>query len=158
MGAWEHSSNITGFLTVINMIGAIGLFCEHENDDVLGSFIIRRVGWKWFPNLLKLAILNVYPVTLVILGYKLIGFMVSHRIAIGQFLLSCLKGLIRFSYLVFKFVHCEARVQAGTYAMIGTVIGWQLESPLIGATIGAVLGVVSYRFVTTRFLKPAVTV
>lgn len=64
-----------------------------------------------------------------------------------------LKYLPALTVKFFKLIHCEARVQTATYAVIGTTIGWWVESPLIGASVGAVLGALGYQFVSKKFVE-----
>ncbi|HEU0080626.1 MAG TPA: hypothetical protein VFQ72_01185 [Candidatus Paceibacterota bacterium] len=76
-----------------------------------------------------------------------------HRATIGKGVTWFFVHMAKFTALVFRKIHCEARVQTATYAMIGTVVGWKFDSPLVGASVGAILGAIGYSLVTVRLLE-----
>ena len=56
-------------------------------------------------------------------------------------------------YFVIKGIHSEMRVQTACYSAIGAGLGWYLDSALIGAALGALLGVAVYKFVSEPISK-----
>jgi len=68
-------------------------------------------------------------------------------------------GIIIAVKYTFRFIHSEERVQASAYSIAGTATMWWIQASvpviLIGAALGAVLGVILFKFVSVRFIKPA---
>ncbi len=63
------------------------------------------------------------------------------------------KGIVK----SFIFLHSEARVQTAAYAVLGTTAMWYIHASvsviIAGAAVGAALGAVGYRFVSSRFIS-----
>ncbi len=61
----------------------------------------------------------------------------------------------RFAWTAFKYVHSAERRLCFTDAVIGGAVGFYYGSPVVGALVGAVLGVMNYELVSVRLLKLA---
>ena len=82
------------------------------------------------------------------------------RLAIGEELISIVSAALFvtkeigcFFARAFRYVHSERRTLCFVDAFLGAIAGFFLGSAILGAGIGAVLGVINYEIVSIRWLK-----
>jgi hypothetical protein len=90
---------------------------------------------------------------------------IKHRAKIYNEVKNIIVGILRFIFItfwvktyqffrfIFRYVHNDIRIICFVDAMIGTWIGYNFGSPIIGCFSGGILGVVNYYIVSIKIMK-----
>lgn|SRR3989344_8338104 len=102
----------------------------------------------------------IHPLVFSIFSFPVICYLLYRLIKWS--ILAVIPALWRFSWKFaktsFLFFHSEETVQVSTYVAIGTVVGWHFKAPFTAAVIGDIVGELSYRFLTRRFIRQNIAV
>lgn len=82
------------------------------------------------------------------------GLVVATPIAVN-FVIGVLVGICKFTATLFRLIHSELRLLCAVDAALGTAVGYFSGNALIGATAGALLGVLNYEIITVRVMQIA---
>jgi len=136
----------TGMFLIVFAIS----FAEPRSKNPEGVFEMWQTMRIWNPVVL--------PFTIAVLGIRGVW---KYRKKIAATLVRFAKWTARVTRKIFIAIHCEERVQSAFYAAVGVLVGHFASHAFIGVLIGAVagfvLGSVSYKLISVRFLKPAST-
>lgn len=148
-------------ITLAASIHAVTVVCQSLRKlgfwmDTGEFFMVRNARADWFRRVSLLFFRSLPFVAIPLLFADIWSTIYEICCSVGNLVFRTLIPVFwRFGVKIFQIAHSEVRVQSAVYAAIGVVVGWWTGSPLLGALAGASFGGLSYRFVTTRFLKPA---
>ena len=117
---------------VFGMVGVCLVGSTHQKDNSIKTVIKKACLWC---NPFSICFLLV-PAIFIVLARK-----TPDRI------------VLRFVARIFRLIHSDIRLLCMTDAVIGALVGYGYESPIIGGLVGAVVGVLNYRLVSIRWLK-----
>lgn len=134
---------ISSLILLLNLMGygqSVDYYSEFEDNK--DGFII--IFWAKNNLLIFWAIVLFSPVVV----YLLLSFNILRYISIFIF-----KITPQFLWKFFKIIHSDSRLLVGVDSFIGGVIGLYFGNILIGMFAGAILGFVSYYFVSLKILR-----
>lgn len=85
--------------------------------------------------------------------FRVIFYSLPRGLFFGTILL--IKFSFKFTVTLFKLIHSDLRLLCGIDAAIGAAIGYLTINPLLGATIGAIWGLLNYWLISVKWLKLA---
>ncbi|MFZ2522106.1 MAG: hypothetical protein WAX44_01270 [Minisyncoccia bacterium] len=124
-----------------------GVIRNRERNDWRNSHVVTSAD---FPNFFKYCNLMATEE----LPKFIRGLVVATPIAVN-FVIGVLVGICKFTATLFRLIHSELRLLCAVDAALGTAVGYFSGNALIGATAGALLGVLNYEIITVRVMQIA---
>ena len=112
-------------------------------------------GWRMMRNLNPIAVVYWILRSVFWMIWRIPSAAVFVLKSAGPAVKLCFASGRQFSVTTFRYVHSERRKLCFVDATIGAVVGYFLGSAVLGAAIGAMLGMVNYELVSVRWLKLA---
>lgn len=100
------------------------------------------------------------PSTMILISVGLIQVSAFVLFIIGAVVYEYAPIVVSKARSILIFIHSDELIQVSIYSVLGTVLMWsvraQVSMVLFGGVLGAVIGELSFRFVSVRFPKPTV--